>query len=151
MEQTSDENPADAGLDRTDYYLKQIDKNNALLLRISEEGLDRFIEDELVFNAGCFLLQRCLGSCINLGADIVTAHGFRKPTSNRDVFVILASENVIPPELAQRLQNAVSIRDQLVNLDPQLDVLSVFEAIRHDLASILAFEKHILSWLSPSL
>jgi len=151
MERTSDENPADAGLDRIDYYLKQIDKNNALLLRISEVGLDRFIEDELVFNAGCFLLQRSLGSCINIGADIITTHGFRKPESNHDVFVILASENVIPPELAQKLQKLVSIRDQLVNLDPELDILSVFEAIRHDLASILAFEKHILGWLSPSL
>jgi len=52
--------------DRVDYYFDQINKNNSLLLKLSEAGLDRFIEDELSFNAGCFLLQRSIGGCINL-------------------------------------------------------------------------------------
>jgi len=150
MEQTFDRNGIEA-VDRIGYYLKQIDSNNALLLRISEAGLDRFIEDELAFNAGCFLLQRSLGSCINLGIHIITTHGFQKPESYHAIFDILASENVIPLDLAEKLQTLVSIRNQLVNLDPELDVLIVFNAIRHDLANILAFEKHVLNWLRPPL
>lgn len=146
MAQTSNGNEAEA-VDRIGYYLKQIDRNNGLLLKISEAGLDGFIEDELAFNAGCFLLQRSLGSCINLGVHIITTHGFEKPESYYAIFNILASENVIPLELAGKLQNLVSIRNQLVNLDPELDTLTVFNAIRHDQPNILAFEKHILNWL----
>ena len=138
-------------VDRIGYYLKQIDRNNALLLRISEAGLDMFIEDELAFNAGCFLLQRSLGSCINLGIHIITTHGLQKPESYHAIFSILASENVIPLDLAEKLQALVSIRNQLVNLDPELDILTVFNAIRHDQANILAFEQHVLNWLHPPL
>ena len=135
--------------DRVDYYFDQINKNNSLLLKLSEAGLDRFIEDELSFNAGCFLLQRSIGGCINLGIHIITTHGFPKPESYHNIFDILASQKVIPEALAEKLKNVVSIRNQLVNLDPQLDALSIFNAIRHDLANIVAFEKHVLNWLRP--
>jgi len=135
--------------DRVDYYFGQIDKNNSLLLRLSEAGLDRFIEDELSFNAGCFLLQRSIGGCINLGIHIITTQGFSKPQSYHGIFDTLASQKVIPEELAERLKNIVSIRNQLVNLDPELDALSIFNTIRHDLANIVAFEKHVLNWLRP--
>ncbi len=150
MERMFNGNRAEAA-DRIEYYIRQIDKNNALLLRISEAGLDTFVQDELAFSAGCFLLQRSVGGCINLGIHIITTHGFEKPESYRAIFDILASKNVIPKELAEKLQNLASIRNQLVNLDPELDVLTVFKAIRHDLASILAFEKHVLNWLQPAL
>ncbi|HUT02909.1 MAG TPA: DUF86 domain-containing protein [bacterium] len=135
--------------DRIDYYFGQIDKNNSLLLRLSETGLDRFIEDELSFNAGCFLLQRSIGACINLGIHIITTHGFSKPQSYHDIFDTLASQKVIPEDLAERLKDVLSIRNQLVNLDPELDALSIFNTIRHDLANIVAFEKHVLNWLRP--
>ena len=151
MERTLDRNEAEGPEDRVAYYLKQIDKNNALLLRISEAGLDTFVEDELAFNAGCFLLQRSVGGCINLGIHIIATHDFQKPDSYHAIFDILVSENVIPWELATKLQNLASIRNQLVNLDPELDILTVFKAIRHDLASILAFEKHVLNWVQPAL
>ena len=150
MERTFDRNEGEAG-DRVGYYLKQIDKNNALLLRVSEGGLDTFIEDELALNAGCFLLQRSVAGCINLGIHIITTHEFQMPESYHAIFDILASENVIPYDLAKKMQNIVSIRNQLVNLDPELDILAVFNAIRHDLASILAFEKHVLNWLRPPI
>ena len=39
---------------------------------------------------------------------------------------ILASKNVIPLDLAEKLQSLVSIRNKLVNLDPELDILTVF-------------------------
>ncbi len=150
MKRTFDRNGSQAG-DRVGYYLKQIDKNNALLLRISESGLDMFIEDELTLNAGCFLLQRSVAGCINLGIHIITTHEFQMPESYHTIFDILASEKVIPQDLAKKLQTLVSVRNQLVNLDPELDVLTVFNAIRHDLASILAFEKHVLNWLRPPI
>ena len=141
----------DLAKDRVGYYLKQIGKSNALLLRISENGLDTFIEDEMALNAGCFLLQRSVAGCINLGIHIITTHDFRTPESYHAIFDILTSENVIPPGLAPKMQSIASIRNQLVNLDPELDILTVFNAIRHDLSSILAFEKHIINWLSPAI
>ncbi|MBN1592073.1 MAG: DUF86 domain-containing protein [Candidatus Coatesbacteria bacterium] len=138
-------------MDRIGYYLKQIDANNALLLKISQKGLDVFIEDELVFNAGCFLLQRSIAGCINLGIHIITTHDFQTPESYDAIFDTLASREVIPLQLADRLKGLVAIRSQLVNLDPELDTLTVFNAIRHELVSILAFEKHILNWLRPAI
>jgi len=136
-------------LDRIKYYIKQIDDNNKLLLELSVAGLKRFLDDELQFNAGCFLLQRSVGSCINLGLYVIAEHRLSLPDSYRDVFEVLANESIITEELSSKLCQLVTLRNQLVNLDPELEPLSVFKAIRHNLADIVAFEKHVLNWLKP--
>ena len=133
-----------------DYYLKQINSNNALLMEISKAGLEKFLEDEFYFSAGCFLLQGSVGSCINLGIHIVTAHGLQKPPDHHTIFDMLISCKVIPSDLGPKLKSLISIRDRLVNLDPELDPLTVFGAIRHNLSDILAFQKHVVKWLQPT-
>lgn len=136
--------------DKVEHYLTTISKNNSLLLKLSEAGLDRFLEDELYFNAGAFLLLRSVTSCVNLGIHIVVTHGLTKPKGVFELFDILALREIIPQDLAEKLRALVRIRDQLTLLDPNLDMLDVFNAIRHNLTDIVAFQKHVMTWLHPT-
>ena len=149
MDRVSEEGREDQVQKRIDYFIKQIDRNNGLLLTIAQAGLERFLKDKVYFSAGCFLLQGSVGSCINLGLHIIAANGFRKPESYSEIFEILAAEKIIPHELAEKLGLLVSLRNKLVNLDPELDALAIFDAIRHNLPDIIGYQKAVLGHLRP--
>jgi uncharacterized protein YutE (UPF0331/DUF86 family) len=75
------------------------------------------------------ILFALLNRCIDLGNEIILAHGFGIPSTYREIFSILEREQVIEPDLAKSLMNLVFYRNLLSHEYHGIDAVKIFSLI----------------------
>lgn len=63
---------------------------------------DDFLTDFLKVESAKHLLQVSIQYCLDIANHIVASEGYRTPRDSYDAFVILADEQVTPPNFCQR-------------------------------------------------
>lgn len=92
-------------------------------------------------------LQVCVQICLDIGYHLIAECGFRYPEDNKDVFVILTEENVIPKALLPNLLNMAGFRNIIVHDYARVANEIVYGILTHDLGDFEKFAKAIVDFL----
>jgi len=92
-------------------------------------------------------LQVATEACLDIGRRLIAEKGLRFPEDNKDVFVVLAEEKVIPYDMLLTLQNMVGFRNVLVHEYVKLDHVTVYGVLKKRLGDFDAYAEAIVSYL----
>ena len=93
----------------------------------------RFVKDPYIYGASERFLHLAIECVIDISNHIISDMRYRKPESNRDIFVILHENEVISSDLMERLSDMASFRNILVHDYIKLDRDIVFDVIKNHL------------------
>jgi uncharacterized protein YutE (UPF0331/DUF86 family) len=110
-------------------------------------NLDEYQANKLVRKAVERTLHTAIEACLDIGHHLITQEGFRAPADNKDVFVILGEEEVIPPRLVPRLVEMAKFRNLLVHEYARLDSTIVYGILRRRLKDFDEFAGAIVRYL----
>lgn len=100
---------------------------------------DRFKEDLTRQDAAVLNVLRACETAIDLANLLVRERALGVPQSAREGFRLLADANLIPQELATKLQKMVGFRNVAVHRYRDLDLAVLASIIQRDLEDLLRF------------
>jgi uncharacterized protein YutE (UPF0331/DUF86 family) len=115
---------------------------------LSELGISSLedLSGKRTFYAASMILFALLNRTIDLGNEIILAHGFGVPSTYREIFTILKKEHVIEPECAKKMSNLVFYRNLLSHEYHGIDEEQVF-LLMGRVGDILIFVQTIQRYL----
>ena len=109
-------------------------------LRASNAGDESRLRSQALLRAAAERwMQVAIESCIDLAFHVLADRGLPAPPSGRAAFQTLAMEGVLEAALAERLGNAVSMRNVLVHDYVAVDLSILARAVREDLSDLESF------------
>jgi len=103
-----------------------------------------FEKDHLKQDAIAINLQRAAEQAIDLANHVIRKGKLGLPKESRESFDILAEENVIPGELADKLKGMVGFRNIMVHEYQDLDIKIMVDIIEHRLDDLIVFTNHVM-------
>lgn len=114
--------------------------------KVSREALDE--ESDLVFtDATKHRMQIAVEMVINIAEHIVSGLNLGMPEHARDLFPLLAEENIISKDLAKKLGKAVGLRNILVHLYLEVDLAILADSATVGLNDLREFVRNINEFL----
>ena len=110
-------------------------------------SLEEYQENKLIRRAVERTLHMATESCLDIGHHLISQEGFRSPEDNKDVFVVLGEEKVIPRELVDRLTDMARFRNVLVHEYTRLDNTIVYGILKRRLVDFDEFAVAITAYL----
>lgn len=95
----------------------------------------------------CYLFLTAIQGCIDIGAELVAILGLRKPTSNADVFTVLAEEGIVPQDLLPQLWAMIRFRNILAHKYRAVDFSLVYETLQSSLGDFSRFAEHVVRYI----
>ena len=95
-------------------------------------------------------LQLAIQVCLDIGSHILSEEGFREPEDNKDVFVILEEEGIIPADFLGNLIKMAKFRNILVHNYVRIDHKVVYDILRENLKDFDRFSNHIVEFVERS-
>ena len=92
-------------------------------------------------------LQVSVEACLDIGRRIISENQFRFPEDNKDVFQILAEEQVIPRALLPALLDMARFRNLMVHDYTRIDDAKVFAILKRNLGDFDAYALAIVEYL----
>ncbi len=109
--------------------------------------LDIFKADKKIRRYVERTLHLCIECCLDIGNHIIADNGWREPLDNKDIFAVLAENNVLSMEILSNLQKMAQFRNVLVHDYAKIDPEIVFVILKKDLSDIQKFIQDINSLL----
>ena len=103
-----------------------------------------FAEDYLRQDAVALNIQRACEQCIDLANYMIKVRKLGLPKDSRESFRLLASNRIIPADLARGLEGMVGFRNVLVHEYQRMDIHLMIEVIENRLDDLLLFTDIIL-------
>lgn len=94
-------------------------------------------------------LTRAVQICVDLAAHLIASRNTPAPDTMGQAFTLLADENLIPLDLANRLRRAVGFRNLAVHNYDAIDWHIVHHICRNDLADFRDYAALIVKHLLP--
>ena len=117
------------------------------LLELQNVDLQTYAEDKLIRRAVERTLHLAVEACLDIGQHIIVQEGFRRPEDNKDVFVVLSEEDLVPVELVPSLVNMAKFRNLIVHDYARIDNAVVFGILKRRLGDLNAFAQAIVRYL----
>ncbi len=130
-----------ARLKLLDDYIKQ-------LRELQPADFREYSENYLIHRTAERLLQISIEACLDIGRHIIAREGFRFPNDNRDIFLILMEEEVIPRDLLFQLEDMAGFRNVLVHEYAEIDQRLVYDNLRENLEDFVKFAQAIVAYLN---
>jgi uncharacterized protein YutE (UPF0331/DUF86 family) len=86
-------------------------------------------------------------ACIDIGAHIVASEGFEKPNDYSEIFPILADNDLIGEELAQRLSKMARFRNVLVHRYEEVENQKLKRFLQEDLEDVKEFNQDVYTYI----
>jgi uncharacterized protein YutE (UPF0331/DUF86 family) len=119
-------------LERAEGYLKQI--------RLKKDpGIAVFIKDSDLQSVILFNLIQAIQSCIDMGSHIISDSEWETPSTQAEIFEILASRKVITKALAKKMIQMVGFRNRIVHEYEKTDMKIVHTVWKKHSADIESF------------
>ena len=98
-------------------------------------------------------LQVCVQICLDISGHLIAEFGFRHPNDNRDTFVVLREEGIIPEEFLPNLLNMAGFRNIVVHDYARVDNAIVYGILKRRLGDFDRFARLVTDFLEaePSL
>jgi len=93
-------------------------------------------------------LQIAVEAAIDLALSAVTTRGWTPPDTGREAFRALAAHGLVPEALAERLGQAVGMRNVLVHQYTAVDLELIARAVAEDLGDLREFTALAGAWLA---
>ncbi len=110
-----------------------------LLERTRTAGHGAFLRDRVLQAATERALQVAIEACLDIGHHVISRQGLERPADYAAVFRILGEHEVIPRELAQRLEAAARFRNRLVHVYIDLEAAEVYRIATEDAGDLESF------------
>lgn len=105
-------------------------------------------EDTMWLRGVKYTFVTAIEACVDVAQHVCSAEGWGPPSDNGDAIRLLGEHSVLPRELAASLRRAVGFRNVLVH-----EYVTVSDDIvvarLQDLTDLLAFVRHVTTWLVP--
>lgn len=108
---------------------------------------DEYQANKLIRKAVERTLHTAIEASLDIGHHIITVEGYRSPTNNSDVFVILGEQDILPGELVPRLVEMARFRNLLVHEYTRLDNALVYGILSRRLGDFDEFARAVVAYL----
>lgn len=102
-------------------------------------GLSVFLRDRDIQSIVLFNLMQAIQACIDIGSHIISEEGWETPSTQADVFEILASHGAISRSLAAKLIRMTGFRNRIVHEYERTDMKIVYTVWRKHTVDIESF------------
>lgn len=113
----------------------------------SIKSFSEFRDDSFLNNAVQHMIEVMIEICIDIGNHIIADEGWTPPSSNREIFEILAEKKVISRALMRMSKQMVGFRNVVVHMYERVDLELVYGIYRRHLNDFerfaLAVEKFL--------
>ncbi len=113
---------------------------------ITEEALNSNYDLQDIISVN---LERAVQTCVDIAAHVISETEVPPPSTMAEGFERLAELKVISPQLAERMQKAVALRNILVHNYTDIDWKIIVAVIIHDLQDFVQFT-HAIDHLNNS-
>ena len=121
-----------------------------MLNRLQNQGgksFEEFAEDFQAVDASLYELQTMLEAISDIAMHVVTGANIGLPNSRPEAIEMLAKNGIIPQELAEKISQAIRMRNVIVHPYPGVNLRIVYDVIQNDLGDIVDFCAEIASYL----
>ena len=141
---------SDAERDLISSKLSKLEMYGKFLKELREIPPDRLRSDFMARGAVERYLQVSIECVIDIGNEMISSLGLRRPERYRDIPLILAEAKVIPEGFADSVALMIGFRNLLVHDYASVDLDLVHEFLRKRIHGFEAFSKYIAEWLEGS-
>ncbi len=128
--------------------LKKFEECISILKNIRDHiSLEEYLREPFYFSTGERNLHLAIESLLDISNFIITNYGFRQPETYADIILILKDEQIIPPELADKVEKLPAFRNILVHEYLILDRKLIFEKIKNSLSDLEEYMQCLVSFL----
>ncbi len=124
-----------------------LEEYTADLRQLQSVDFKTYVENKLIRRTVERTLHLAVEACLDIGQHIIAQEGFRRPTDNQDVFVVLAEEGIVPHELLPRLIAMARFRNLIVHDYARIDNAVVFSVLKRRLEDFNVYAKAIADYL----
>lgn len=119
-------------LERAESYLKQIRMKK-------DPGITLFVKDSDLQSIILFNLIQAIQSCIDMGSHIISDSEWETPSTQAEIFEILAHRKVITKAIAKKMIQMVGFRNRIVHEYEKTDMKIVHTVWKKHIADIESF------------
>ncbi|MGC8781190.1 MAG: type VII toxin-antitoxin system HepT family RNase toxin [Anaerolineae bacterium] len=124
-----------------------LDEYTADLRQLQDVDFHTYVENKLVRRTVERTLHLAVEACLDIGQHIIAQEGFRRPTDNQDVFVVLAEEGIVSDELLPSLIAMARFQNLIVHDYARIDNAIVFGILKRRLDDLDAYARAIVKYL----
>ena len=127
--------------------LKLLNEYISDLRALQDVDFKTYAENKLIRRTVERTLHLAIEACFDIGHHIIAQEGLRTPGDNKDVFVILSEDDIIPSEALPRLTAMTSFRNLIVHDYARIDDAVVYDILRNRLNDLCAFAQAVVDYL----
>lgn len=128
----------------------QIRRSLLLLRSIQRFSLDQFVGRADLINIAERQLQVAIQAAIDAGQHVLSELGAEPPSDYADVFTRLGQVGVVAPDLVPRLVKMARLRNVLVHMYLDVDLVLLHRIVQQDLGDLEAFVTQVARFLNQS-
>ncbi|UCC86997.1 MAG: DUF86 domain-containing protein [Anaerolineales bacterium] len=117
------------------------------LLELQNVDLTTYTENKLIRRTVERTLDLAVEACLDIGQHIIVREGFRTPGDNKDVFLVLSEEGIIPSEFLPNLVSMARFRNLIVHDYAHIDNSVVFSILKRRLGDFDACAQAVTGYL----
>ncbi len=124
--------------ERIDGYLRHLRQKK-------DPGLDLFIQDNDLQSIILFNLIQAVQSCIDIGSHLISDSEWETPSSQAEIFQILATHKVITPALDKKMIQMSGFRNRIVHEYEKTDLKIVHTVWKKHITDIESFCRAVVT------
>lgn len=121
--------------------ISKLDEYIKFLYEMEKYSKEEYLLDPMIYGSSERFLHLAIECVIDIANHIISDMGYRKPSSNREIFEILFENKIINNNLKENLSNMAGFRNILVHDYTNLDREIVYEILNNNLKDIEDFRK----------
>ncbi|MBS3795558.1 MAG: DUF86 domain-containing protein [Candidatus Thorarchaeota archaeon] len=134
-------------MDIIDTRLSKLSETMRLLRGVAQEDKSVFLHDQIKLGAAKYYLLEAIQICLDIGNHIIGSMGWERPQDYASVFRILEQNQVLPKELAEKLEEMARFRNRIVHLYGDFDNEILYSVLNEDISDIDSFADHVLKFM----
>ena len=111
------------------------------------KGFEEFAEDFQAVDASLYELQTMLEAISDIAVHVAAGANLGSPNSRPEAVEMLAKNGIIPQALAEKVSQAVRMRNIIVHHYPGVNLRIVYDVIQNNLGDIVDFCAEIANYL----
>jgi uncharacterized protein YutE (UPF0331/DUF86 family) len=135
---------------KREVVLSRIDKLKEYLKYLSyvkNYTKENYIDDPMIYGSTERFLHLSIECVIDIGNHVISDMRYRKPESNKDIFLVLYENKIIEEKLKDNLSNMAGFRNILVHDYLRLDRAIVYDIVLNNLKDIEKFIRIIVEYV----
>jgi uncharacterized protein YutE (UPF0331/DUF86 family)/predicted nucleotidyltransferase len=129
--------------------LQQLNEATAILRGLRETQREEFTGDYRIYGLAERYLQLAIEACLQICSILVASLGLRRPEDYHELLSIVAAQQIIPKNLAYRLEVLTDLRDTLIRDPGALNRDLLYEHLQQRLGDLETFVETIKGRLEP--